>query len=355
MVDEAPRFSPEHRAAVRNHVARFATRDDRRAIWILLSTVATFAFGLALLPHATAWTMEQHRNLSAGVSGSVLGLAIGVLVTGALGLAVSGSYVRAFLVHHDLTHGAFFSNPKANRLGALLCGVVSSTSPTTWKREHDRHHKHSNDLDHDQDGQTASWTVEQYCRAPTVHRVLYRLANTPWVLFLIVPPFYFLAFMRLRARWYENLLQLAFYAVVWATGRSTFFLVTFVPAALFGFYVFHLQHTFDGVYKRRGADWDFFDNGMLGSSHLQLPTRGWWGKVLGYFTYGVQYHHIHHLNPGIPAYNLAACQSEGESLFRDCPRVSFWDGLRTASHSLYDEEAGCFRDVRSVRRPATPR
>jgi acyl-lipid omega-6 desaturase (Delta-12 desaturase) len=70
--------------------------------------------------------------------------------------------------------------------------------------------------------------------------------------------------------------------------------------------------------------------GMRGSSYLHLP------KVLQFFTGNIGLHHVHHLNPKIPNYNLQRAHDETPILQR-VPGLSLWDGLRAVRLKLWDE------------------
>ncbi len=341
---DAPRFTQAFREEVRAHVARHAGADDARALRELLVTVALFVLGMWLGP--LLWHVA--RAAAGGVPSSTRPAAIVALAI--VALAQVGTFIRLFLLHHDMMHGWFFRRRLANRLGALVAGTLSGTAPSVWKREHDRHHRDSNNLDREQDGQTASWTTQRYLDAPPWHRRAYYLLNIPLTMFTVLPLAYFLGFMRVKGRWHENLLFAGLLAAVVATGRLGYFLVTFAMAASLGFYLFHLQHTFPSPYRRHTDEWDFFDNGMLGSSYLELPESGVMGAVLRFFTYGVGYHHVHHLDPRIAGYQLALCHEEGGHLFDECPRVRLLAGLRTLHFLLYDEATGRFASVANLPR-----
>jgi len=324
-------FSESFRAQVRAHVGRYAGADARRATFEVAVTVALYATCIAAFPRI--WALP--------VVGKWLGIAVALVQ-----IAI---YIRMFLLNHDLLHGALFKSRRVSRAVALVTGTLSCTTPSVWKREHDRHHRDSNNLDLEQDGQTASWTVERYRSAPAWHRRAYYALNVPWTTYTVLPVLYFFGFMRLKARWYENALSALLFGTLWATGRLGYFCATFSLAAIIGFYLFHLQHTFPGVYKRRTADWDFFDNAMLGSSFLDLPRGPIVGRVVRWFSYGVECHHAHHLNPRIPGYRLARCHDEAGVLFARCPRVTLLGGLRTLGASLYDEQAGTLASVMDPR------
>jgi omega-6 fatty acid desaturase (delta-12 desaturase) len=50
-------------------------------------------------------------------------------------------------------------------------------------------------------------------------------------------------------------------------------------------------------------------------------------------------HHIHHLHPRIPNYNLQRAHDDNP-LFHDVPTLSLWGGIRALRLKLYDEERG---------------
>ncbi|MEW5738532.1 MAG: fatty acid desaturase [Myxococcota bacterium] len=321
---------PSFRAALDAHLDRYAGGDDGRAVRELLETVAVYALALWALPVA----FEASRSASSWPAALTFGAVTAVAFFG-----LAGAQVRAFMVHHDLTHGSFFSSRKWNRALAPIVGALVSTSPSVWQREHDRHHRDSNNLDKSQDGQTASWTVAQYEAAPAWQRWAYWLVNQRPVLFGLAPPLYFLGFMRVRARWYENAVFGLFVALLWWTERLGAFAAVILPSTIFGFLVFHAQHTFDGVVKRRGAAYDFVENGLVGSSLLVVPRWPVVGRFLDWCLFSVEYHHVHHLRPGLAAWKLKRCHEEGGALFDVTPRVTLGAALSTTRYTLYDEAA----------------
>lgn len=312
-MNAAPWREPRFRDALRAHLGRYATADDARGARELLTTVLAF---VALLT-ASAWLLRR-------------GLAWSPLTALSLAL-LSLTQVRLFLVHHDLCHQSLFAARRANLVLAPLVGALCSTSSHVWRREHDRHHRDSNNLDRPQDGQTAPWTVEQYRRAPRWQRRLYRVLNARPVLFGVVPPLYFLGFMHLTARWYENALFALVVFALWRTGTLPAFALALGPATWFGFLLFHAQHTGPALVRRHAADWDHLENGLRGSTFLVAP------RALDWFLYGVAFHHVHHLHPGIPAWRQGACHEAGKDFFDGVPRLSLREAVKTTALVLYDE------------------
>ncbi|MFO0726257.1 MAG: fatty acid desaturase [Myxococcota bacterium] len=306
-------------SAAKAHLASHLGRDDKSGARVVLSTFAVYFACLAL----ATWSLF----FLGGAPGALL------FTVGTLGLALA--QVRAFLVHHDLCHGALFARPWLRMALAPVVGALASTSPSVWSREHNRHHRDSNKLDRSQDGQTAAWTVRQYRAAPRWQRGLYWLVNQRPVLFLLIPPLYFLGFMRLRARLSENLVFAAFATALWFTQAWVPFLVALFPATWFGFLLFHAQHTFPGVYRRPSETWDFYENAMRGSSILVLPPS----RALRWFLYGVGVHALHHLSPAVPGFRLEKALAERPELYAAVPRVSLGQALSTTKYVLYDEDS----------------
>jgi omega-6 fatty acid desaturase (delta-12 desaturase) len=110
-----------------------------------------------------------------------------------------------------------------------------------------------------------------------------------------------------------------------------------LPAAMLagaaGVWLFYVQHQFEGVYWQRSDDWSYSESALRGSSHLKLP------KILQFFTGNIGLHHVHHMSPRIPNYNLQRAHDENP-VFHDVPTLSLWDGIRTLRLKLYDEERG---------------
>jgi omega-6 fatty acid desaturase (delta-12 desaturase) len=62
-------------------------------------------------------------------------------------------------------------------------------------------------------------------------------------------------------------------------------------------------------------------------------------KVLQFFTGNIGLHHVHHLSPRIPNYNLQRAHDENP-VFHDVPVLNVRDGVRTLRLKLYDERSG---------------
>jgi omega-6 fatty acid desaturase (delta-12 desaturase) len=101
-------------------------------------------------------------------------------------------------------------------------------------------------------------------------------------------------------------------------------------AGAVGTWLFYVQHQFEGVYWERKGEWDFLEAALKGSSFYKLPG------VLPWFSGNIGFHHIHHLSPRIPNYNLERCHN-AEPLFQTVPPVTFLSSLKSMAFRLWDE------------------
>src|SRR5699024_11847509 len=69
-------------------------------------------------------------------------------------------------------------------------------------------------------------------------------------------------------------------------------------AAALGIWLFYIQHTFEDAYFEEESEWNYVKAAVDGSSYYQLP------KLLQWLSGNIGYHHVHHLAPRVPNYNL---------------------------------------------------
>lgn len=264
---------------------------------------------------------------------------------------LSLTLVRTFIIFHDLGHNSFFPHSKLNYFGGLLFGTITFTPLSYWVKSHTYHHSNSNKLNHSQHAQTAIWDVKYYQSSSFWKRLVYFITFGSITLFTLVPTVYFFVFYRFVSKWYETVLQAIYILALWYfldQDQYAYILMSLWLAATMGFVLFHIQHTFEGSYRAydRVEDidtdeksWKYFLSGMKGSSYLQVP---WYLK---FFTCGIEYHHIHHLNPHVPCYNLRHCHENSGLLFNKVPRVNFKDIIKCLKYSIYDSENKYFNSI----------
>jgi len=219
--------------------------------------------------------------------------------------------VREFILYHDYMHGALLRGSKLARLILYPVGIFVMTPPRVWKETHNYHHAHTAQLVGSNIGSFATMTLGQWAEATPAQRRQYRMVRHP----LTVVFAYFTAFMldmclmsflrSPRKRWDSLLALLVNWAltalILWKFGFAVLFFGFFLPLAVAmasGAYLFYAQHNFEGLYIQRREEWAYDRAALQSSSYM--PT----GRVMGWLTGNIGYHHVHHLNPTIPFYRL---------------------------------------------------
>jgi len=319
------RYSNTESTSWRSIVARHRKSNARKASWQLVNSLGSYAL---------VWVL-YHYSLS--ISGW---LAAPLAVLGA------GLLVRIFIIFHDCGHGSFFASRVANDFWGRICGVLTVTPYHQWRHEHAIHHGTAGDLGKRGTGDVWTMTVREYLAASRCQRLAYRLARNPFVLLVASPVVLFLILQRfpnskdgVRERhsvWWTNVAILLTGATVslaiglWA--YLLFQLAILMVAGSAGVWLFYVQHQFDEAYWERGEKWDYRLVALKGSSYFKLP------RILQWFSGNIGFHHIHHLGPWIPNYNLEQCHCT-EPMFRDIKPLTLADGLRTLNLRLWDESS----------------
>ena len=316
---------------------KYEQTDPRKAIWQLANT---------LIPYVALWVL-MIRTVQLGYS---------YWLTLALAALAAGFSVRIFIFFHDCGHGTFFASRRARTILGTITGVLMFTPYRDWSHNHRVHHATAGDLDRRDVGDVWTMTVEEYRAAPRSQQIFYRLVRNP-IFMLGIGPFYvFMIANRFASKnakkrerqsvWITNLALLAIILVASQTiGLRTYLLIqlpVILIAATGGIWLFYVQHQFEGVYWARHEEWDPIRASLEGSSYYKLP------RVLQWFTGNIGLHHIHHIRPRIPNYNLQRCYDETPA-FQAVTPITLRASLRSLWLNLYDEQAGKLVSFRALR------
>ena len=274
-----------------------------------------------------------------------LSLAISYWLVLPLAVLAGAILVRVFIIFHDCGHGSFFKSRRANDVLGFISGVLTFTPYYHWRWEHAIHHASSGHLDKRGTGDVWTMTVQEYLEASRWKKFAYRLARNPFVLFGLAPVTLFLILQRFPAAkadkrerysvYWMNLLLLGMAAgLVWAFGLWIYLLIQLVillVAGGAGVWMFYVQHQFEDVYWERGDNWDYTAAALQGSSFYKLP------RILQWFSGNIGFHHIHHLSPRIPNYNLERCH-RADPLFQQVKPITFFSSLKSLTFRLWDEQ-----------------
>ncbi|MBL8985650.1 MAG: fatty acid desaturase [Gemmatimonadetes bacterium] len=265
-----------------------------------------------------------------------------------LAVPAAGLLVRTFIIMHDCGHGSFFKSRRANEIVGWVTGVLTLTPFAQWRKDHAVHHASAGDLDRRGHGDIETMTVREYAALDARRRRRYRLVRNPFVM-LGLGPIYLMLSQRRPLKgiplndlqhfsvWSTNAAIVAIAAgFSWWIGFGAFFAVYFPAiflAASAGIGLFYAQHQFEDTYWHRHQEWDYATAAIHGSSYLKLHP------VLQWFTGNIGLHHVHHLGPRIPNYNLERCHAENE-MFHAATVLTLGEALRTLRFSLWDEANG---------------
>ena len=313
-----------------------------RSVWQIVNTVVSYLALWALM----IWTTQ-----------------VSYWITLALAVVAAGLLARTFIILHDCGHGSFFKSRRANDGVGFIAGVLTFTPYRQWRHLHALHHATSGDLDRRGPGDIWTLTVQEYLEASKGKRLAYRLARNPFVLFVLAPFYVFLIHQRFPSRlvdrrdrmevhWTNGALLAIVVLMSLTIGLKTYVLIQFpviMIAGAVGVWLFYVQHQFEGVYWERRTNWRFEEAALRGSSFYKLP------RVLQWFTGNIGFHHIHHLSPAIPNYNLERCH-RGAAEFQNVRQVTLWSSVKTLSLRLWDErrkELVGYRRLGAIRRGKT--
>lgn len=192
-------------------------------------------------------------------------------------------------------------------------------------------------------------TVDEYMESSFWGKLGYRLYRNPIVLFGLGPFYLFLIsnrFNRKGAKSKErfntyiiNVSILVIYALlIWAIGWQAFLTVQlpilFIAGAA-GIWLFYVQHQFEDSYFENEDEWDYVKAAVDGSSYYKLP------KVLEWLTGSIGYHHVHHLSPRVPNYNLEKAHETTPPLHK-ATTITLKTSLQSIRFRLYDQASRSF-------------
>jgi omega-6 fatty acid desaturase (delta-12 desaturase) len=320
----------------REIVARYQVPSVKRAVWQLVSTLVPLLAAAVLM----YWS-----------------LSVSYLLTLALALPAAGLAIRTFIIMHDCGHGSFLPSRTWNDIVGWITGILTATPYSHWRREHAIHHATSGHLDQRGTGDINTLTVREYLSAKWHQRTWYRIYRNPLVLLGFGP-----TFLLIKHRWPTrgmagkreilnvhgtNLALAAMITVLSLLIGFREFMLIWLPIVLIsgtvGVWLFYVQHQFEDAYWRGGPEWDYATAAVAGSSYFRLP------KVLQWFTGNIGFHHVHHLSPKIPNYELERCHRENPT-FQKVTTLTIRESIRTLGLKLFDEESGRMVGFRHLRR-----
>ena len=275
----------------------------------------------------------------------ILTIEVSYWLTLLLSLFAAGFMVRIFIIFHDCGHGSFFRSKRLNKIIGIITGLIVFTPYHKWHHDHHIHHQTVGNLDKRGTGDVKTLTVEEFSKLSKWQRLSYRFYRNPVFLFGVAPILLFTIQHRLtrnnmsgKEKLFIHLSNLAIIIVIGlimlAIGWKTFLLIQ-LPilyiATVHGVWLFYVQHQYRHVKWTNTENWDYKTIALNGSSLFKLPA------LLNWFTGNIGYHHIHHLSPLIPNYNLKKCHNENP-LFQKIKPLTFFSAFESLLLRLWDEK-----------------
>ena len=318
----------------RDIVSRYNRPNISRSIWQMVNSI---------IPYMFLWFLMYES------------LKISYWITLPLTMLAAGFLIRIFIIFHDCGHGSFFRSKKLNMIVGNFCGILTFTPYERWTNSHKIHHQTVGNLDKRGTGDVWTLTVDEYLALSHSRKIFYRIYRNPLIMFGLGAYLIFMItnrFTHRRMTWKQRwniyftnaAILLIAIGMSFLIGLKAFLLIQ-LPVMYFasigGVYLFYLQHQFDDVIWSRQKDWDYKKMAMEGSSFFKLPG------LLRWFSGNIGFHHIHHLGPTIPNYNLARCHNENP-VFRELKPITFFTSFKALKIKLWDEKlqrAVSFRDI----------
>ncbi|MDQ0268482.1 fatty acid desaturase [Cytobacillus purgationiresistens] len=321
-------MTKERLKTLKKQISPYEKSNTKQSVFQLINTFVPF-FGLWYLAY--------------------LSLDISYFLTLAISVVAGGFLIRIFIIFHDCCHHSFFKNRKANKVVGTISGVLTIFPYSAWAHDHSVHHATSSNLDKRGTGDIWVLTVDEYLASPFLTRIGYRIYRNPIVMFGIGPIYTFLiknrfnrkgAKMKERMNTYlTNVSIVALYTgMCFLIGWEAFVLVQapiFLISGAAGIWLFYVQHTFEDSYFEEDENWEYVKAAVEGSSFYKLP------KLLQWMTGNIGYHHVHHLSPRVPNYQLEAAHENSEPL-KNVPTITLSTSLHSLKFRLWDEEKKMF-------------
>lgn len=330
-------MSKENQKNLRKQIIPYEKSNLKASIWQMSNTFIPFIF---------LWYLAYKST------------SISVVLTIFIDIVAALFLIRIFIIFHDCCHQSFFKNKTANKVLGTITGVVTLFPFSQWKHSHSIHHATSGNLDKRGIGDMWVLTVEEYVAASFWTKIQYRLYRNPLIMFGLGPIYIVLISNRFNTKnaklkerlntYLTNLLIVGVSALFCYTiGWENYLLVEgpiFFISAVLGIWLFYVQHQFEDTYFEEDTNWEYVKAAVEGSSFYKLP------KLLQWITGNIGYHHVHHLSPRVPNYNLESVHNNTLPL-QNVPTITLKTSLTSLKFKLWDEDTKQFvgfKDIKSI-------
>jgi omega-6 fatty acid desaturase (delta-12 desaturase) len=265
---------------------------------------------------------------------------------------------RTVMVFHDCSHNSYTPSKILNYIILHISGTFIFLSPL-WIIDHRSHHLTNGNIENNYNykfNETVDYTVNKYNMMSSKMKKKFKLFYDYKIYFTLFPFLYVFVVQRflyiIKKIKYPSKISQSFAYICFNQSVNNVliiglcyylynsdilfhYIMSLYITSILSFIFFHNQHTFNPPYAVNNENWNVRNSGLLGSSFMQIP------HLLKYFTSGIEYHHIHHVNSKIPGYNLQKYHEEvisKSNLFDNVVKLSLSDCYNNLKLRLYDEK-----------------
>lgn len=254
-------------------------------------------------------------------------------------------FLRNFMVFHDLCHANYFPSKEReqkswgiNRWIAIVLDIFYLYPGIKWINIHSEHHENHGDIDK-HDGARSLLNSKEYCelcdKNNCMYQNIYDILRNKYVFFTLVPLW---TFILSHIYSFDIIFILKFIIIFYLITRffnsrtAIIIFICFYVSAIFGTMLFHLQHSINEPYwEKINNDNDKMNASLHDSSVLKIHY------LLKPFSNGIEYHNVHHLNPGVPSYNIQECYEylKDKNILKN-NEVDLKVMMEALNHTLFD-------------------
>jgi acyl-lipid omega-6 desaturase (Delta-12 desaturase) len=264
----------------------------------LVKAASEFASSILLISSGYALTTFHDENLLKCIALNFIGVVFS-------GMGV----VKIFTIQHDCGHKSFTNISIVDDLIGKFCSLFTLIPFTAWKIEHGSHHAAFCSIEKRTLGDVYVMSTDEFKKATKTKQYLYTAFRSKFFVLGIAP----LAFLLLRCRvavkgnrkqknsaYLTNIVLFVVYflAIKYELLSLLNLLAIWHVAGTVAMILFYNEHQYEKAEWKQEINWSYNHACTHASSVIDFP------KLISWLTGNIGYHHIHHINPRIPSYNI---------------------------------------------------